>query len=178
MDTLMQRLRSVVGAKPAPDVVRQLRAEHQEIRQLFNLYDDLIVAAASAPERQELAARICLALALHAVVEEEVIYPAARQWSACRRWVAEAEMEHAAARTLIDELALMEPDDLRFDAHISVLGTCVLQHFAEEEARLLPLLARVVDDLPGLAAQARRHRQVLQQELDAMVVGGASHCAV
>lgn len=168
MDTLFQRLRAVAGADPVPDLVQLLRGEHQAIRQLFALYEDLHDEDASASERQELAARICLALALHAVVEEEVIYPAARQWPACRRCIAEAEVEHAAARSLIDKLALMEADDPRFDAHIRVLGTSVRHHFDEEESRLLPALARAADDLPGLAAQARRRRQSLQLELDAM----------
>lgn len=168
MDSLLQRPRLAVDADPVPDVVQLLRREYAEIRQLFDVYDDLLVEAALPAARQETAARICQALALHAVVKEEVIYPVARQWPACRRCIAEAEVEHAAARSLIDELALLEPDDLLFDAHVRVLGEYMRHHFAAEEAQLLPALVRLADELPQLAAEALRRRHVLQQEFEAI----------
>lgn len=178
MDTFLQRLRSATGTRPAPpetatpELVQLLRAEQHHIRQLFDAYEDLLAEAASDPVRQELAARICLALALHALVEEEVVYPAARQWPACRRAVAEAEVEHAVARLLIDELAAREPDDPLFDAHVSVLSGHVRRHVEQAETTLLPMLARLADDLPGLAGQARQRRLALQRELDAFDDGG------
>jgi len=159
---------TTTSAGTPPGLVTQLQAEHDEIRQLFDTYEGLQAEGAAPPLRQALAARICLALALHALVEEELVYPAARRLPACRRATAEAEVEHAAARLLIDELALMAPDDALFDAHVSVLGAHVRHHLAEEEELLLPDLVHSGMDLQALGAQARARRLALQQELDAL----------
>lgn len=173
MDNFIQRLRgssarASAAADGRPDLVALLQGEHDQIRQLFEIYEDLLADGATPTLRQELAARICLALAMHAVVEEEIVYPAARHLPACRRAAAEAAVEHAAARTLIDEIALMDPEDPLFDAHVSVLSQYVGHHFDEEERELLPELARSSLDLAVLAHQAGRRRQALQIELDAL----------
>ncbi len=179
MEILLQRLRaaasprSLVPPEPASNVAQLLRDEHHAIRQLLDAYDGLVAERASDAERQELASRICLALALHAVVEEDVVYPVACQWPACQRALAEAEVEHAAARTLIGALAAMDADDPLFDAHVSVLSAYVRLHFAQEEAVLLPELTQHADDLPGLAARMQRRRQALQQDLEALDVPDA-----
>ncbi|HPU49949.1 MAG TPA: hemerythrin domain-containing protein [Burkholderiaceae bacterium] len=150
------------------NLVRLLQAEHAEIRQLFDLYEDLLAQGAPAQRRHELAVRACLAVAMHAVVEEEVVYPALRALPACRRALAEAEVEHAAARALIDEIGLLEPDDALFDAHVSVLGEYVRHHLVEEEAFLLHELEHSTVDLVELGRQARERRASLQDELDAL----------
>jgi len=150
------------------NLVGLLHAEHAEIRSLLDAFETLVDDGAGAAQRQQVAEAICLALAAHAVLEDEIVYPIVRALPGCGRATAEAEVEHAAARVLIDQIMLMNPDDPMYDAHVSVLGEYVRHHLEQEEALLLPDLLQSDLDLPALGRQALRRRQALQLELDAM----------
>jgi Hemerythrin HHE cation binding domain len=155
-------------AHPPADLVAMLQADHAEIRRLFDRYEGLMAEGAAHPARQELAARICLALAMHATLEEEFVYPVTSTLHACRRANAEAAVEHAAALELVNEITELEPDDPAFDAHVSVLAKHMRQHLDEEEELLLPDLVRARKDLRALGRQAHQRRQALLGELDAL----------
>src|SRR3954469_1476257 len=77
--------RKVRGAEPknkqraaksdGPDALDLLEQDHREVQGYFDEYEDLKDDA----EKGELAQKICAALKVHAQLEEEILYPAARK---------------------------------------------------------------------------------------------------
>ena len=61
------------------DALQLLTSEHREVKAMFQQYDRLAAAGGKGDERMLLASQICVALTLHAQVEEEIVYPAARE---------------------------------------------------------------------------------------------------
>jgi hemerythrin superfamily protein len=60
----------------APSALDLLEQDHRQVEQLFAQYDELKEDNGS---KEELAQKICLALEVHAQIEEELFYPKARE---------------------------------------------------------------------------------------------------
>ena len=63
----------------APDAIELLTTDHKEVKTLFKQYDQLVDSDGSEDEKQALAEQICQMLTVHATIEEEMFYPAARE---------------------------------------------------------------------------------------------------
>ncbi len=117
-----------------------LEQDHREVEAFFDQFEHLD----SKADKRKLASRICLALSVHAQIEEELIYPLARQELDEADLVDEAEVEHASTKQLIAEIEAMSPRDTLFDAKVKVLGEYVKHHVQEEETELFPKM-RAID---------------------------------
>lgn len=147
------------------DAAQVLRADHRRLLQLFDEHGAMLDDAATGGAREELAWQICTLLEVHTALEEELVYPAARNCLASSRVVDEATIEHAAAHALMNEIEGMTASDALFDARITVLGGHVRLHIAHEESTLLPLLARSGADMQGLGRQLQQRRHELLAQL-------------
>jgi len=147
----------------APDALQLLITDHREVKAMFQRFQKLADAGGKGDERMLLASQICVALALHTQVEEEILYPAARELLAKDEdLVDEAVVEHAAAKTLIAQLKTMTSDQPLFDAKVKVLGEYIDHHVQEEESELFPKLRRSALDLEAMGEQiAWRKRQLM-----------------
>ena len=145
------------------DIVQLLTAEHREVEAMFQHYHQLAEAGGKGDERMLLASQICVALALHTQVEEEILYPAAREaLTKDEDIVDEAYVEHAGAKTLIAQLKTMTSDQPLFDAKVKVLGEYIDHHVKEEESEFFPKLRRTSLDLEAMGEQiAQRKRQLM-----------------
>ncbi len=148
------------------DAIDLLQADHDEVKQLFEDYESLIDDDAPDADREALAREICDALTVHTTMEEELLYPAAREALDSSRLVDAAAIEHASAKSLIAEIESMSASDALFDARVTVLGEYVKHHIDEEEEELLPQLADAGVDLEALGAQLAQRRQELLADLD------------
>lgn len=149
------------------DALALLAADHEDVRQLFAEYDELVADDAEAEDRLALATEICDALTAHATVEEELFYPAARGVLEDPELLDEAESEHASARTLIERIRDMEPDDDAYDATVRVLAEAVEHHVQEEEGELFPRVRDTGLDLRTLGEQIAARRDEVLSELGA-----------
>ena len=122
------------------------------MKKLFKQYEKLADAEADGEERQALAEQICAMLTVHATVEEEIFYPAAREAEVDSDLLDEAEVEHASAKDLIAQIQEMAPDDELYDAKVKVLGEYIDHHVQEEEGEMFPKCRRAEDG-------SRRSRQ-------------------
>lgn len=155
------------------DAVRLLTTDHREVHALCENYQKL-AGRKDRPDpeqRQLLAMEICVLLTVHTRIEEELLYPAARQalGEEGADLLDEAEVEHAGAKKLIRELKAMQAEDELFDAKVKVLGEQVDHHVQEEERELFPLLRRSGLDLDELGARLEARRRELMaspQDLD------------
>jgi hypothetical protein len=66
-------------------------------------------------------------------IEEEIFYPAFLVATQDTELHHEAEVEHAGAKRLIEEIGAMRPGDEYYDAKVKVLSEMVKHHVKEEE---------------------------------------------
>jgi hypothetical protein len=142
----------------APDAIALLEGDHRAVEELFERYE----AAGDAGVKGALAAQICLALKIHAQIEEELFYPPAREKTGDADLVDEAIVEHMGAKTLIAQIEAMKPGQPLYDAKVKVLSEQVRHHVEEEESELFPAAREAGMDLDGLGAKlAARKAELL-----------------
>ena len=152
---------------PAQDAVSLLSADHAEVKQMFETYRQLGDENADDEQRGELARNICSMLTVHAEIEEEIFYPAMRENVDDELTLDEAEVEHASARELIEQIEAMDPGDALYDAKVIVLGEYVDHHVQEEENELFPQAEKAGIDLDDLGAElAGRKRELMSTLAD------------
>lgn len=147
------------------DAIALLSADHEDVRDLFAEYDELIADEADAEDRLALANEICDALTAHAAVEEELFYPAARSVLDGEELIDEAESEHASVRALVQRIQAMDPEDEAFDDTLRILAEAVEQHVQEEEGEIFPRVREAGLDLASLGEQIAVRKDELMAEL-------------
>ena len=145
------------------DALQLLMAEHREVKAMFRQFHKLAEAGGRGDERMLLASQICVALTLHAQVEEEIVYPAARDvLTHDEDIVDEAYVEHAGAKTLIAQIKTMTSDQPLYDAKLKVLGEYIDHHVREEENEFFPRLRKTTLDLEAMGERiADRKKQLM-----------------
>jgi hemerythrin-like domain-containing protein len=146
------------------DAVKLLTADHKEVHTLFQKYKKLAQAQAPADERQPLAECICALLTVHATIEEEIFYPAAREAGVESALLDEAEVEHATGKDLIAQLQSMDADDELYDAKVTVLGEYVDHHVKEEQDEMFPACRKAKMDLDAVGTELEVRKLALMQE--------------
>ena len=149
----------------ASDAVKLLSDDHRQVHALFQKYKRLAEKHANGDERQPLAEQICLLLTVHATIEEELFYPAARAADVDTGLLDEAEVEHGTVNDLIAQIRAMGPDDERYDAKLKVLGEYVDHHVKEEQDELFPRCAKSPLDLVELGALLAARKLMLMAEM-------------
>jgi len=143
-------------AKDSPSATGLIRADHAAVLELFHRYDP----RAAVATRRALVARICLALEVHAQLEEEIFYPAMR--SVDLALVGRLVPEHDRMRAAIGELRAADAGDPRFENALYELMREVIHHVADEETILLVQAERVLDGRLGeLGARMMKRRLAL-----------------
>ena len=138
-----------------------LEEDHRLVEGFFDEYEKL----EAAPEKQQLGLKICLALQVHAQIEEEIFYPEAREAIEKAELIDEAIVEHAAAKQLIAEIESMEASDELYDAKVKVLGEQVSHHIEEEEGELFPQVKNAKLDLDALGKKMAERKATLFQQV-------------
>ena len=119
------------------EIIEELKADHRRAKQAFREAEKLD-AEQDGEELQAIVEHTCAELEVHARLEEEVFYPAARETLKEEDLVDEAEVEHNSAKALIAQLREMGPEDEKYAATFKVLGEYVNHHIKEEENEMFP----------------------------------------
>jgi hemerythrin superfamily protein len=134
------------------DAVTLLRNDHKTVEGLFKRFEK---AGPNAHKtKQDLVGKIVEELSIHAAIEEQVLYPAARQAVPDENeLVLESLEEHHIVKWVLSEVDGMDPADERFTAKVTVLIENVRHHVDEEEGELFPALRSTMKrkDLQELA---------------------------
>lgn len=142
-----------------------LAADHKAISQLLVEFDELASDGADAEERDALARQICDALTAHAVAEEDVFYPAAREALQDDDLIDEALAEHDSVRALVEQIEALDASDERFDALVIMLARAVGEHVRQEEGELFPRVEAAGLELNRLGARIIERRDETLQLL-------------
>ena len=147
------------SASGGRDAIALLKADHKEVDDLFEEYEELAGAEADGAERQALAEQICDMLTVHATIEEEIFYPAARELVVDSDLLDEAEVEHASAKDLIAQIKAMGPDEELYDAKVKVLANTSTTTCRKKKARCSQSAARRRWTSPRSAPSSRLESQ-------------------
>lgn len=141
--------------KLSPTITNMIRMDHTHVMATFHQYE----ADTPAKTKEALVKTICLALEIHAQLEEEIFYPAMRELDADSQVVAKSKPEHDEMRRLVNQLRSMQPGDAKYDDTVMELMRGVMYHVADEETVLLPAAERLMPERLGeLGAQMTKRR--------------------
>ncbi|HEX3841741.1 MAG TPA: hemerythrin domain-containing protein [Acidimicrobiales bacterium] len=119
------------------DAITLLKNDHKAVDKLFKSYEKAGDRAKAT--KKKLVAQMIKDLSVHAAIEEELFYPAARDAvEETTPDVLESLEEHHIVKWVLSELEGMDPSDERFDAKVTVLIELVRHHVDEEEHELFP----------------------------------------
>lgn len=107
------------------DAIALLEADHQRVEAL---YRDFKSVGGNPAAKLDLAQAICMELTLHAMVEEEVFYPAFAQATGDQQLVEHARVEHQQLKELIAKV----PDAENLEGAVAVIMRLTLEHVEEE----------------------------------------------
>ena len=140
--------RNATRSRPK-NAIAMLRADHQQVRQLFRAYR----TAKDQASQWEIARHIFDELEVHAQLEEVVFYQAVEEetTSLGKRLVHASLEEHQEALALIQDLRGLAPGFPAFETKFQALVLTVEHHMTEEETEMFPLAeAGVEEDLTDL----------------------------
>ncbi len=134
------------------DALGLLKRDHKLVDDLFNEF-----TRAAQQQLDPLARRICKLLRIHAQIEEELFYPAARRVIGDASLIDAAETEHTQAKQLISRVESMTSDHAEFQSTMAALAEEVRAHVADEEGKIFPQLDGKLDLVSiGIALAERR----------------------
>ena len=144
------------------DAIALLKDDHEKVETLFKDFEQ----SSGEGRKEKLARQICRELTVHAMIEEEIFYPAC-EGKVEEELLKEAYVEHDAAKLLIAEIEAGEPSDDFYDAKVKVLKEEIEHHVKEEEKRMEGLFAQARKagiDMDSLGEQlAERKAELMKQ---------------
>jgi hypothetical protein len=148
------------SSRAPSDAIALLRADHKTVQDLFQQFEK----TRSDDRKRALAEQICTELTIHAQIEEEIFYPAARGAIREEDLLDEAEVEHQSAKDLIAQIESGSPDDELWEAKVKVLGEYINHLVKEEQNEMFPQVKKTKLDLKALGEQLQARKMELQGE--------------
>jgi hemerythrin superfamily protein len=130
----------------AKDAINLLDADHVRVESLFR---DFQSADLDPATRLDIAQVICMELTLHAMLEEELFYPAFAQATGDRRLVEHARTEHQEVMDLIAQV----PNAPDVGAVMNLIQKSTMEHVEEERRDMFAKARSSGMDLDALARQ-------------------------
>jgi hemerythrin superfamily protein len=159
----MARSTPTPSSDSPPDAIALLKQDHRAVSALFDEFEK-----ADEEEQSSIAQRVCQLLTVHATIEEELLYPAAKaafEGEENDDLVNEAEVEHGSVKELVAKIEGMASDDEHFKATVTVLGEYVKHHVREEENELFPQLRKTDLDLKEIGARLADRKFALMEQM-------------
>jgi hemerythrin-like domain-containing protein len=110
-----------------PAAITLLKEEHHIFRTLFDRAEE-----ASDTEIVKIAGELCMRLAVHMAIEEEILYPALKPVLGDDE-VNEGIVEHQSGKRIVAELEQLDGTEELFQAKVHVLGEETVHHIDEED---------------------------------------------
>lgn len=148
------------GKTKQQNAIQLLSSDHDEVEKLFKQFKK------SNGQKAEIVRRICMALTVHAEIEEEIFYPAMRDAMAAKdeSMMDEAAVEHETIRNLVEEIEGSGTDDEMLSARMKVLFEYVTHHVKEEEGKIFPKAKKARLDLDELGVELLERKMELMGE--------------
>ena len=148
-------------ATPGDDAITMLTNDHREVERLYGEFKRTV--ADNGQRRQELANQIIQELSVHAVVEEQYLYPLTAEAVGNGEEMADHSLEeHQGIKDRLAELDGMEASDPGYEGKLDQVMAEVTHHVEEEEGELFPRLRQAVgaERLQEAGEKMRRAKSV------------------
>lgn len=158
------------GKKVPAEATTLLMQDHAEVKGMFLQHQ----AEPGNEMKSFLARKICTALTVHAMVEEEVFYPAAGRSLEDDEMVTEAIEEHGEMKVEIAKIVDGIAAGKSTSRNVKKLMQIVEHHVKEEETEMFPDMRQTGIDLYELGSQmaARRVEALLELRRQARAAAG------
>jgi len=155
------------------DAIELLKKDHQKVTELFKRFNGgggltgmVKRVAGTIPERQrrQAADQVCRELDVHALIEEEIFYPAVRALNddKLNSQLSEAFSEHATVKRQVATIRNGIGRDADLQSRMDELQACVDHHVGDEEGEMFPRVEELMDEGRrselGRELQARKSR--------------------
>jgi hemerythrin superfamily protein len=151
-------------AKDEPLAIRLLKEEHHIFRTLFDRAEQ-----AKDDALPPIAAELCMRLAVHMTIEEEILYPALKPVLG-EDDVNEGIVEHESGKRLVAEIEQLKGTEPLYRAKLHVLGEETVHHIDEEDEDLFAEAEEAHKagklDLEALGEQLRTRQAVLYDQIE------------
>jgi hypothetical protein len=144
---------------PENHAIAILLKDHDRVKALFDQFEK----AKSTAQKEKIIAAAVTELNVHAIVEEEIFYPAIRKHVG-KDLMNEADEEHHVARVLIAELDVDGRADGHREAKFTVLAESVRHHIDEEEREVLPKAKELKLDFEALGQRILDRKARLEED--------------
>ncbi len=163
-------MESVLG-KVSPSITRMIRMDHSHVMMTAHKF----TADAGPSRKQAIVNAVCLALTIHAQLEEEIFYPRLEEVATDNPVLARVKPEHDEMKQMIEGLSALAPTDAGYDEKFMQLMRIVMHHVADEETVLLPAAEILLkDELGELGVRmAKRRLQLAAPHAGKMAVNTA-----
>lgn len=151
------------------DPTKLLEADHRQVESLIEQ-----ISEAKGSERQSLLDELRTSFLAHAELEEQVVYPAMEPVTG-KEVVEEGVTEHELARTALEQVYSLAPDDPGFGAALDAAKAGIEHHVHDEENEVFPKLRKEGrDQLASMRSSFIQKREELGLPLDAATIESVS----
>ncbi len=147
------------------DATELLQRDHRQAESWFHASESLSDEA----QKAALITKICLALKVHAQIEEEIFYPRARAAIHEDGLMQEALDEHNEVKQMIADIEQRQSQGLDCTEQLNTMRQAVQHHVHEEENEIFPKLRNSEIDLFELGSELATRRAELMQEVAAQL---------
>ncbi len=134
------------------DALEFLQKDHDKVEELFGR----IEKGGSATKGKTLFNQIYHELSVHAIIEEQIFYPALAKFPEFSSLLKDAYSEHAEAKMALGEIANLDSSSDEWYTKVTKLQGAIKHHVKDEEEKLFP---KVRQTLPA------KELELLGQEL-------------
>ena len=125
------------------NALKLLKDDHDKVKKLLEEGENTTERAVKT--RKELFDKIKGELKVHEAIEEEVLYPALKEFAATKEIALEAYEEHHVVDVIVGELESTPVDDETWAAKFTVLKENLEHHIEEEEDEMFKQAREVMD---------------------------------
>jgi hemerythrin-like domain-containing protein len=144
------------------DALALLKDDHDKVKKMLEELDATTERAEKT--RTELFEKLKRDLTIHETIEEEILYPALKEFSKTRDITLEAYEEHHVVDQIVGELEATPVSDETWGAKLTVMKENLEHHIEEEEGDMFKKARQVMDraDLDELGERMdARKRELL-----------------
>lgn len=151
--------------KAFTDPFTLLTADHHRVNTIFTQLKQ--TSNRATKKRETIFSTLQRELDIHARLEEQVLYPLAKQIKESEEMGFESMEEHHVVKMLLSELETSAKDSKEWKAKLTVLQENIEHHVKEEEQILFKQIKRSLkkDELARLAEEMRAARKKLEAAL-------------
>ncbi len=126
------------------DALRMLKDDHDRVKKMMEDLDG--TTERGEKTRAHIFERLVHHLTIHEAIEEEILYPALKEFAKTRDITLEAYEEHHVIDQIVGELEATPVSDETWAAKLTVMKENLEHHIEEEETDMFPKARQVMDE--------------------------------